>query len=448
MNLARLLAARAAAGKPITVGVIGAGKFGAMFLAMAARSPGIHVAVIADLAPAKARGNLTRIGWAPEQSAATSLDHAITTRATFVTDNAALVNDPRIEVVVESTGNPAAGIHHALAAIAAHQHIVMVNVEADVLAGPLLAARAARAGVVYSMAYGDQPALVCEMVDTIRAMGLPIIAAGKGTKYLPIFHASTPETVWGHYGLTPEQAQAGGMNPQMFNSFLDGTKSSIEMAAIANATGLLPPEDGLAFPPCGVQDLPHLLRPRAQGGILPQKGMVEVISSLERDARQVVGDLRWGVYAVFEGETDYIRRCFSEYGVHTDSTGHYAALWRPYHLFGLELAVSVASVALRREPTGVSEAWRGDAVATAKRPLKAGEILDGEGGAMVWGKCIPAARSLAENALPIGLAHGVKLLRDIPAGAVLRQSDVALDDAQGAVRVRREMEALAPGSLG
>jgi predicted homoserine dehydrogenase-like protein len=442
MNLARLLAARAAAGKPVTVGVIGAGKFGAMFLAMAARSPGIHVAVIADLAPARARENLTRIGWEAERSAATSLDHALAGGATFVTDDAALVNDPRIEVVVESTGNPAAGIRHALAAIAARQHIVMVNVEADVLAGPLLAAKAAEAGVVYSMAYGDQPALVCEMVDTIRAMGLPIIAAGKGTKYLPVFHASTPETVWGHYGLTPEQAAAGGMNPQMFNSFLDGTKSSIEMAAIANATGLLPPEDGLAFPPCGVQDLPHILRPRAEGGILPRKGMVEVISSLERDSRQVVGDLRWGVYAVFEGETDYIRRCFSEYGVHTDSTGHYAALWRPYHLIGLELAVSVASVALRREPTGCGEAWRGDAVATAKRALKAGEILDGEGGAMVWGKCIPAARSLSENALPIGLAHGVTLLRDIPAGAVLRQSDVALDGSLDAVRVRREMEAL------
>jgi predicted homoserine dehydrogenase-like protein len=444
MNLSRLLAARAAAGKPITVGVIGAGKFGSMFLAMAARSPGIHVAVIADLAPPRARENLTRIGWSPEQSAAPSLDAALASRATFVTEDAAAVNDPRIEVVVESTGNPAAGIRHALAAIAAQQHIVMVNVEADVLAGPLLAARAAAAGVVYSMAYGDQPALVCEMVDTIRAMGLPVVAAGKGTKYLPTFHESTPETVWGHYGLTPEQAKAGGMNPQMFNSFLDGTKSSIEMAAIANATGLLPPEDGLAFPPCGVQDLPHIFRPRAEGGILSRKGVVEVISSLERDARQVVGDLRWGVYAVFEGETDYIRRCFSEYGVHTDSTGRYAALWRPYHLIGLELGVSVASAALRREPTGCGEAWRGDVAATAKRDLRAGEILDGEGGAMVWGKCIPAARSLAENALPIGLAHGVRLLTNVKKGTSLRQSDVALDVTLDAVKLRREMEGLRP----
>jgi predicted homoserine dehydrogenase-like protein len=360
MNLSRMLAARAASGRPVTVGVIGAGKFGAMFLAMAARSPGIHVAVIADLSPERARANLARIGWEPERSGAAGLDEALARRTTFVSEDAAAVNDPRIEVVVESTGMPAAGIRHALAAIAARQHVVMVNVEADVLVGPALAARAAAVGVVYSMAYGDQPALVCEMVDTIRAMGLPVVAAGKGTKFLPRYHESTPETVWGFYGLSREAAALGGMNPQMFNSFLDGTKSAIEMAAIANATGLDVPEDGLAFPPCGVQDLPHVLRPRAAGGLLPRAGMVEVISSLERDARPVAGDLRWGVYAVFEGETDYIRRCFAEYGVRTDDTGRYAALWRPYHLIGLELGVSVASVALRlrthRLRRGV--AWR------------------------------------------------------------------------------------------
>jgi len=442
MNLSRMLDARAAAGRPITVGVIGAGKFGAMFLAMAVRRPGVHVAVIADLSPARARANLERIGWEKDRAAAPGLDAALASGGTFVTEDAAAVNDPRIEVVVESTGNPTAGIRHALAAIAARQHVVMVNVEADVLAGPALAARAAQAGVVISMAYGDQPALVCELVDTIRAMGLPVVAAGKGTKYLPRYHESTPDTVWGFYGLSPEDAAMGGMNPQMFNSFLDGTKSGIEMAAIANATGLEPPEDGLAFPPCGVQDLPHLLRPAAEGGILPRKGVVEVISSLERDSRPVAGDLRWGVYATFEGETDYIRRCFGEYGVRTDDTGRYAALWRPYHLIGLELAVSVASVALRGEPTGCSLAWRGDVAATAKRDLKAGEVLDGEGGAMVWGKCIPASRARREGTLPIGLAHGVKLLRDVPRGASLRTADVALDETSEAVRLRREMEGM------
>jgi predicted homoserine dehydrogenase-like protein len=444
MNLHRMLRARAAEGRPITVGLIGAGKFGSMFLASAERTPGLHVAGIADLSPARARAALARIGWPEARSAAPDLDAALRSGATALLEDAmALIAEPRIEVVVECTGNPAAGIRHALAAIAQGKHVVMVNVEADVLAGPLLAERARAAGVVYSLAYGDQPALVCELVDTLRAAGFPIVAAGKGTKYLPQFHESTPETVWGFYGLTPEQARAGGMNPQMFNSFLDGTKSGIEMAAIANATGLLPPEDGLLFPPCGTQDLPTVLRPRAEGGVLHAKGQVEVVSSLERDGRPVAGDLRWGVYAVFEGETDYIRRCFAEYGVATDPSGRYAALWRPYHFIGLELGVSVASAALRREPTGAPEAWRGDVVATAKRDLAAGEVLDGEGGAMVWGKCLPAARSREMGALPVGLAHGVALTRPVRRGETVRWADVAFDPDAEAVRVRREMEASA-----
>ncbi|MBX6745021.1 MAG: Gfo/Idh/MocA family oxidoreductase [Acetobacteraceae bacterium] len=444
MNLHRMLRARAAEGKPVTVGLIGAGKFGSMFLAMAARTPGLQVAGISDLSIPRAREALARVGWPEAQYAAPDLDTALRDGSTTLTEDAmALMAEPRIEVIVECTGHPAAGIRHALAAIAHGKHIVMVNVEADVLAGPLLAERARAAGVVYSLAYGDQPALVCELVDTIRAMGFPIVAAGKGTKYLPHFHESTPATVWGHYGLTKEQARLGGMNPQMFNSFLDGTKSGIEMAAIANATGLLPPPDGLAFLPCATHDLPLVLRPREEGGVLHAKGQVEVISSLERDGRQVVGDLRWGVYAVFEGETDYIRRCFAEYGVHTDPSGRYAALWRPYHLIGLELGVSVASAALRREPTGTPEAWRADVVATAKRDLAPGEVLDGEGGAMVWGRCVPAERSLAMGALPIGLAHGFALKRAVKRGETLGWADVAWDPAADSVRIRREMEAAA-----
>jgi predicted homoserine dehydrogenase-like protein len=321
----------------------------------------------------------------------------------------------------------------------------MVNVEADVLAGPVLAAEAAAAGVVYSMAYGDQPALVAEMVDTIRAAGFSVVAAGKGTKYLPHYHASTPETVWDFYGLTREQAEAGGMNPRMFNSFLDGTKSGIEMAAIANACGLAPPEDGLTFPPCGTAQLPNLLRPHNEGGVLPRKGMVEVVSSLARDGTPIADDLRWGVYVVFEGETDYARRCFAEYGVVTDDSGRYAALWRPYHFIGLELGVSVASAALRREPTGSATEWAGDCVAVAKRDLRAGEALDGEGGATVWGKCIPAIRSRALGAVPIGLAHGVRLARDIAAGATVTEADLAPrpPGAEEALALRARLAALA-----
>jgi predicted homoserine dehydrogenase-like protein len=443
VNLHRLLLARAAEGRPIRIAQIGAGKFGSMFLHQARNTAGMHVAGIADLSIPRARAALARIHWPEGSFDAASLDDAITTGGTHLTEDAmALITDPRIEVVVECTGHPEAGLRHARAAIAHGKHVVMVNVEADVLAGPLLAREAARAGVVYSMAYGDQPALVCELVDTLRAGGFTVIAAGKGTKYLPHFHASTPATVWGHYGLSEEQARAGGMNPQMFNSFLDGTKSGIEMAAIANATGLAPPEDGLAFPPAGTSELPSVLRPHNEGGILPRKGMVEVVSSVRRDGAEIPDNLRWGVYAVFEGETEYARRCFTEYGVATDPSGRYAALWRPYHFIGLELGVSVASAALRREPTGCGTEWRGDVVAVAKRPLKAGEVLDGEGGACAWGKCIPAARSRALDALPIGLAHGIRLKRDVPEGAILTMADAAPDPAGDAARIRAEMVAL------
>jgi predicted homoserine dehydrogenase-like protein len=277
-------------------------------------------------------------------------------------------------------------------------------------------------------------------------VGLPVVAAGKGTKYLPAYHASTPETVWGHYGLSPERAAAGGMNPKMFNSFLDGTKSSIEMAAVANATGLDVPEDGLAFPPCGTAELATVLRSRDEGGILTRKGTVEVVSSLRRDGSPVPGDLRWGVYVVFEAPTRYVERCFSEYGLVTSPCGRYSALWRPYHLIGLELGISVASAALRREPTGSPGGWRGDVTACAKRNLAAGEVLDGEGGERVWGRLVPAAKARAERLLPIGLANRVRLGRAVEQGALLTFDDMAEeagDEGGTARRLRGELLAAA-----
>lgn len=446
MNLFAKLAARGEAGRPVRVAVIGAGKFGSMFLAQAVRTPGLHIAGIADLDPARAGGNLERIGWEAERATARTLDEAIRSGTTFLTADAmALIAAGPIDVVVESTGAPAAGICHALAAIDHGKHIVMVNVEADALAGPLLAERARAAGVVYSLAYGDQPALIAEMVDWARACGLPVVAAGKGTKYLPAYHEATPDTVWAHYGITPEAAKAGGMNPQMFNSFMDGTKSAIEMAAVANACNLAPPEDGLQFPPCGVDDLAQVLRPRDDGGVLERKGAVEVISSLERDGRTVFRDLRWGVFAVFEAPSDYTARCFAEYGLKTDSSGRYSAMYKPFHLIGLELGISVASAALRGEPTGQPTGFRGDVVAVAKRDLKPGDMLDGEGGYTVWGKLIPAARSLALGGLPIGLAHKLKLVRPVARGTILRWADVAADEAESATAFRREMERTMPG---
>src|ERR1700739_1017582 len=430
MTLSHLLAARAAANKPVNVALIGAGKFGSMFLSQVPHVPGLEVPVIVDLDPQRARDACKTVGWDEARIAAT----------TFTAD-AAKANSGNMDVVVEATGNPAVGIRHARAAIAAGKHIVMVNVEADVLAGPLLAEEARKAGVVYSLAYGDQPALTAEIVDWARSCDFRVVAAGKGTKYLPAYHDATPDDVWQHYGLTRSEAQSAGMNPQMFNSFLDGTKSAIEMAAIANATGLDVPSHGLQFPPSGVDDLPHVLRPRAQGGVLEKAGVVGGGSSLERHGRPVFRDLRGGVYVVLEAPNDYAADCFKQYGLKTDDSGRYAAMYKPYHLIGLELTISVLSAARRKEATGQPSSFRGDVAAIAKRPLRKGEMLDGEGGYTVWGKLMPAAASLKAGALPIGLAHKVKLKNDIAHGAVVRWSDVEFDGESDAIKTRKAMEA-------
>ena len=441
MNLTRLLQQRVAGGHPLRIGLIGAGKFGSMYLSQIPRTPGIHLLGIADLNPARAQESLRRVGWKDEQFAAKSFSEAFKGGATHITDDTmALIRNRHIEVIIDATGSPSAGISHVLACCEYKKHIVMVNVEADALAGPLLARHAAEAGIVYSLAYGDQPALICEMVDWARAAGFEVVAAGKGTKYLPAYHASTPDTVWGHYGFSEETVKGGDFNAQMFNSFLDGTKSAIEMAAVANATGLTPAPQGLEFPPCGVDDQARVLRPKTDGGHLHHRGQVEVISSVERDGRPVFRDLRWGVYVTFAADSDYVRRCFSEYGLITDDSGNYSSMYKPFHLIGLELGISVASAALRGEPTGAPSAWRGDCVATAKRNLKAGEMLDGEGGHTVYGKLMPAAVSKRLGGLPIGLAHKLKLTRDIAAGKPVTWEDVAFDAKNEAVRFRREME--------
>lgn len=438
-----MLAAREQEGRPVRVGVIGCGKFGSMFLAQALRTAGMHVVGVVDLDVARARAALARVGWPEAQYAALSLPDAVAHRTTYVLDEAeTLIRFDAVDVIVEATGHPAAGIRHALLSCQYGRHIVMVNVEADVLAGPLLARRAAEAGIVYSFAYGDQPALICELVDWARTAGFDVVCAGKGTKYLPQYHQSTPDTVWSHYGFSQKQLESGDFNPQMFNSFLDGTKSALEMSAVANATGLRPPEDGLAFPPCGVDDLASVLIPRSAGGQLAHKGTVEVISSLERDGRPVFRDLRWGVYVTIEAPTEYAKRCFGEYGLKTDASGQYTSMYKPFHLIGLEVGLSVASAALRREPTGSTRTFSGDVIATAKRDLREGETLDGEGGHTVYGKLIPAERSLAMQAMPIGVAHGMRLRRPVKAGALVSWNDVSFDERRGDIAVRREMEAL------
>ena len=415
---------------PVKVALIGAGKFGSMFLSQVPSTTGIEVLVIADLKPDNAIKACKNVGWSDD----------LINKTKFVDTGADAIKLNEVEVVIEATGFPAAGIEHARQAFQNGKHIIMVNVEADVLAGAALAKEANSVGVVYSMAYGDQPALTAEIVEWARASGFNVTSAGKGTRYQPIYHKSSPDTVWDYYGLTHEEARKAGMNPKMFNSFLDGTKSGLEMAAIANACDLEVPTNGLLFPPCGMDDLANILKPLEFGGLLEKNGQVEVVSSLERDGRPVFKDLRWGVYAVLEAPNDYAASCFKQYGMNTDDTGKYSAMYKPFHLIGMELNISVFSAALLNQATGQTKKFAGDVVSTTKKNLKKGEILDGEGGATVWGKLVPSKLSLSMEALPIGLAHGIKLKNEIEENKIITWNDVDFSSNDPAISYRRKME--------
>ena len=441
MNLASMLKARAAAGRPVRIGQVGAGKFGTMFLAQARWTVGLHLVGLADLNPGRARERLLGVQWTVEQIGARTLGEAVKMGRTCITDDTmAMIALPEIEVIIEATGDPATGIRIATAAIEAGKHVVMVNVEADALAGPILAERARQKGVVYSLAWGDQPALICEQVDWARACGFEVVAAGKGTRYMPAYHASNPDTVWDILDKYLVIKDRSHINPKMFNSFVDGTKSGIEMTAVCNATGLVPQTDGLSFPPATRFEHADVCKPKADGGVLEKGGVTEVTSSVYRDGRDVPGSLVMGTYVVFTSQSNYARQCFTEYNCLQDASGKYACMYRPTHLIGLELGISVASAALRKEPTGSAICFNSDVVATAKRGLKAGEMLDGEGGFCVWGRQTPAATSVANGLLPLGLAHNVRLKTNIAEGQRLKWSDVAVDETDIAVTTRREME--------
>ena len=416
--------------KTVNVTLIGAGKFGSMFLSQAPYTKGLNVFTICDLNIDKAKKACREVGWSEDQ-----INNTI-----FTEDFEKAINDDEVDVVVEATGHPSSGIKHARTCFKYGKHVIMVNVEADVLAGPSLSAEANSAEVVFSMAYGDQPSLTLEIIEWARASGFKVSAAGKGTKYLPEYHYSTPKTVWDHYGLTSDEAEKAGMNSKMFNSFLDGTKSSLEMSAIANASGLNVPNTGLLFPPCGMDDLASLLKEKNKGGILEKNEQVEVVSSLERDGRPVFKDLRWGVYAVLQAPNDYAASCFKQYGMNTDQSGEFSAMYKPFHLIGMELNTSIFSAALLKLPTGQTKYFKGDVVSVSKRNLKKGEKLDGEGGFTVWGKLIPASTSLNLQALPIGLANDMYLKNDINKDKIVTWNDVEFDSNDEIINYRHQME--------
>ena len=430
MTLGERLGAREDAGSPVRVGVIGAGRFGTMVICTLAAMRGMRPSIVAEIDGRRGMRALAEAGFPQDgvvrAGTAARANAALSRGVPALTEDPQVLLESAVDVVVEATGVPDVAVRHALEAFRHGKHVVMVSVEADVLVGSVLRRRADHAGVVYSAAYGDQPALIHELVAWAQSLGFQVVAAGKGTKYLPAYRKGTPDDIWERYGVDPERRE--GLNPQMYNSFTDGTKSAIEMAAVANMTGLRPDVRGMHFPPAGVEQLPEVLKPAEHGGVLQRSGVVEVVSSLDREGRPVPNDLRWGVYVVITSPRPYLRGCFAEYGLPVDRTGAYAAMYRPYHLVGMELPISIAHAALDHEATGAPRPVPVAAVAcAAKRPLAGGEVLDGEGGYTVYGIIDDATAAGRERLLPMGLSRGAKIMRPVPEDALVHLDDVAVD---------------------
>jgi predicted homoserine dehydrogenase-like protein len=444
MSLYGLLKKRHAINRPVRIGVIGAGTFSSAFLNQARRVLGMQVVSVADLDTEKARRACVAAGW-PEATvgvghSVSSINDGAALGKVMVTDNTDHLIKADLDVMVEATGVTEAGTYHAWTALEAGKHVVMANVETDVLLGPLLKKKADEKGLVYSMAYGDQPGIICEMVDWARTIGLEVVCAGKGTRYQPEYRYSTPETVWKYFGFTEEQVVTGNYNAQMYNSFLDSTKSAIEMCALCNATGLIPQKGGLQFPPVGPEDLPNVLKPKTEGGILEHSGTVEIVTSEKRDGTPIRNHLRWGVYIVFKARTPLVRRFLTMHDFLRDASGEYGAVYRPFHLIGLELGMSVASAALRGEATGSADGFMADVATVAKKALEPGDVLDGEGGYTVLGRLVRADESLSKKYLPLGLSRAGRMIKSVTKDSFVTYDDVELDESTLAFKVRKTLE--------
>ncbi len=409
----------------INIAFIGCGKFISMFLSQYNQLKKIKIDTIVDLDIERAKSNCIKSG----------LKKETVEKINFVNSLDSILNRD-IEIFIEATGNPIAGTQHAYKVIQSKKNIIMVNVEADVLCGKYLSDLAKENNVIYSMAYGDQPSLILEQIEWARLNGFFVTCAGKGTKYHPSFEYSTPENVWNNYGMTAGEAKNAGMNPKMFNSFVTGDKSSIEMAAVANASGLKCPKNGLTYPPVGVYDIANKLIPKDNGGLIDYEGQVEVISSIDRNKIQIENDLRWGVYIVIKAQNNYVKDCFKEYGMVTDNSGEYSAIWRPYHYVGLELAQSIYSIALDKKSTGHTKFFNADVVSIAKKDLSSGEILDGEGGFTSRGRLVTSRNSVDSNFLPLGLSDGAKIKKSIKKDEFIKIDDVEIDWNQEVLKAR------------
>ncbi|MCL4833285.1 MAG: hypothetical protein KJZ86_12635 [Caldilineaceae bacterium] len=444
-----LLAQRAAQNKPIRVGIIGTGKFGAGLVAQISQMRGMEVSVIADINLAHARHAYTssRVP-ADEIRAAETLDEmedAIRAgKPTVVEDGLLLAASESVDVIVEATGIPEVGAKMAWHALSNRKHVVMVNVEADVTVGGILRRQADAAGVVYSMVDGDQPACTIHMIDWARSLGFEIVAAGRGTILYADDPEGTPDTVPQRFGFSDEVLERRTINLKMFNSFRDGTKAQVEMTALANAAGLVPDVRGMHEPSVNLAEIPQRFSLRSEGGLLSQHGVVELANSIATDGKTMLPDpLKMGVFAVIRTEHPFTAEDLTGYIGKVGGDGHNFLLHRPYHLVAVEAPISIAAAVLLGQATGAcAPTPTAECITAAKRDLKAGEMLDGGGGYTVSGLCEKATVARAENLLPLGLAPGAVLKQDVAKGQAITYGMVELVKESFVYKLRRMQDAL------
>lgn len=423
---------RESQGRPIRMGVIGAGTFGTQIVAQTCRMQGMRVSAVAELDLERARRALALGGIQGERvreaETSSAINDAIRNDSAAITADASLLMESEIDVVIEATGHVNAGTTHACQAIEAKKHVVMVTVEADIVVGHLLKQKADAAGVMYSMAYGDEPALACELWDWASSLGFRVVAAGKGTRFLPSFRKYNPDDVADQYGFTGDD-----YNAQMFGSFLDGTKHAIEMAALSNATGLVPDVRGMHFPSPDLREIPDVLCSIDKGGILNQEGVVEAVSAIRPDLSEVERNLRGGLYAVIDAPTGFSIDSLASYGeiigMITGAKSNYAMIYRPQHFIGHEMPITAARMMIFGQTCGAAITKTADVVAAAKRPLVPGDVLDGEGGFTVYGLIDRADTAQREHLVPMGLTQGATVIQNIPEDGMITYDNVNAADS-------------------
>ena len=406
-------------GRPIRVAVIGAGQMGAGLARQVAHLPGLRLAGVCDVVVERAVAAAAEAEVRAEVAGSPADARRILAEGRVALAGRAdwLVEAPGIDAVLDATGDPNTGARLALAAIVSRKPFVTMNVEADATVGPLLAWMARGAGTIYTVAAGDEPSVLCEMVDFARAIGLDVICAGKG-KNNRLDRAATMQAV-------EAEAVQRGMSPRMLAAFVDGTKTMVELAALANATGLQPDCPGLHGPRANLADLLATFVPQSDGGILHHRGVVDY----------AIGNVAPGVFVIATTPNEAARRDLAYLKA---GDGPYYLFYRPYHLASLEAPLSVARAVLHDEITMAAlGAPVAECVAVAKRDLRAGEVLDGIGGETVYGITDTATGASASRAVPIGVSHGACVRRDVARGSVLTEDVLALDETMPIVHLRR-----------